>query len=70
MTSPCTTIQSDKSIEDALVLMTQKEIRHLPIVDEDDHLLGIISDRDIKWLCLVYYLMTSPTKVCHYLFQK
>lgn len=48
MTSPCTTIQSDKSIEDALVLMTQKEIRHLPIVDEEDHLLGIISDRDIK----------------------
>lgn len=48
MTSPCTTIQSDKSIEDALVLMTQKEIRHLPIVDEDNQLLGIISDRDIK----------------------
>ncbi|WP_323704560.1 CBS and ACT domain-containing protein [Mammaliicoccus sp. Dog046] len=48
MTSPCTTIRGDKSIEDALVLMTQKEIRHLPIVDEHDQLLGIISDRDIK----------------------
>nr|WP_263312983.1 CBS and ACT domain-containing protein [Mammaliicoccus sp. Marseille-Q6498] len=48
MTSPCTTIQGDKSIEDALVLMTQKEIRHLPIVNENEELLGIISDRDIK----------------------
>lgn len=48
MTSPCTTIQGNQSIEDALELMTQKEIRHLPIVNEKDELLGIISDKDIK----------------------
>lgn len=48
MTSPCTTIQSNKSIEDALNLMTQKEIRHLPVVNENNELLGIVSDRDIK----------------------
>ncbi|WP_301420614.1 CBS and ACT domain-containing protein [Mammaliicoccus lentus] len=48
MTSPCTTIQGNQSIENALELMTQKEIRHLPIVNEKDELLGIISDKDIK----------------------
>lgn len=48
MTSPCTTIQGNQSIENALDLMTQKEIRHLPIVNEKDELLGIISDKDIK----------------------
>ena len=48
MTSPCTTIQGKQSIENALELMTQKEIRHLPIVNEKDKLLGIISDKDIK----------------------
>ncbi|GGI40423.1 CBS and ACT domain-containing protein [Mammaliicoccus stepanovicii] len=48
MTSPCATILGNKSIEEALELMTEKEIRHLPIVNEDDELIGIISDRDIK----------------------
>lgn len=48
MTSPCATILGNKSIEEALELMTKKEIRHLPIVNEDDELIGIISDRDIK----------------------
>ncbi|WP_210618638.1 CBS and ACT domain-containing protein [Mammaliicoccus lentus] len=48
MTSPCTTIQGNQSIENALELMTQKEIRHLPIVNEKEELLGIISDKDIK----------------------
>lgn len=48
MTSPCITFHVNDSIEDAIKLMHDKKIRHLPIVDDTQHLLGIISDREIK----------------------
>ncbi|UBH21701.1 CBS and ACT domain-containing protein [Macrococcus armenti] len=48
MTSPCITFHVNDSIEDAIKLMHDKKIRHLPIVDDAQHLLGIISDREIK----------------------
>lgn len=48
MTSPCTTFYVNDSIEDAIKLMNDKKIRHLPIVDDAKHLLGIVSDREIK----------------------
>ncbi|CAM3541349.1 Inosine-5'-monophosphate dehydrogenase [Vibrio aerogenes CECT 7868] len=41
------TLQPSHTIEDALSLMTAHDIRHVPIVNESYHLLGIISQRDI-----------------------
>ncbi|TDM07656.1 CBS and ACT domain-containing protein [Macrococcus lamae] len=48
MTSPCLTINDHHTIEQALELMAQKDIRHLPVVDETMKVLGIVTDRDIN----------------------
>lgn len=48
MTSPCIMINERSTIEDALEIMAQKDVRHLPVIDNESHVVGIISDRDIK----------------------
>ncbi|TDM39738.1 CBS domain-containing protein [Macrococcoides goetzii] len=48
MTSPCITFNAEGTIEEIITLMHEKNIHHVPIVDDENRLLGIISDRDIK----------------------
>jgi len=47
MSKPLTTIQPRASLKDAIVLMQQKDIRRLPIIDKDGQLVGIITEKDI-----------------------
>jgi len=42
------TLTGEQTILDAHAIMHQHRIRHLPIIDEDQHLIGIVSDRDIR----------------------
>ncbi len=42
------TLSKKHSIRDALVTMKQNSIRHIPIVNEEDILIGIITERDVK----------------------
>lgn len=42
------TLTKDDSIASAIMLMEEKKIRHLPIVDECNHLVGLVTDRDIR----------------------
>ena len=42
------TLQPSHSIKDAIDLLREKKIRHLPITTEDGHVVGVLSDRDIK----------------------
>ncbi|MDQ0224573.1 acetoin utilization AcuB family protein [Metabacillus niabensis] len=42
------TLSSKHSIRDALITMKQNSIRHIPIVKEEDILIGIITERDVK----------------------
>lgn len=42
------TLTADSPIVDAMKLIELHQIRHIPVVDENDHLIGIISDRDIR----------------------
>ncbi|MCC6164429.1 MAG: CBS domain-containing protein [Acidobacteria bacterium] len=46
MTSHLVTVDSDKTCDDCMALMTDKRIRHLPVVD-NGRLVGIISIGDI-----------------------
>ena len=48
MTAKVITIGKDASILDARRLMTEHNIRHMPVVDENDKLIGIVTDRDIR----------------------
>ncbi|MFA7745030.1 CBS and ACT domain-containing protein [Salinicoccus roseus] len=48
MTSPVRTLTPEHTIEDALNMMSAYSFRHIPLVDEEENLVGIVSDRDIK----------------------
>ena len=47
MISNVFTLKPSDSVFDARVLMQGKDIRHIPIVDEANHLVGLVSQRDI-----------------------
>ena len=47
MTSPVETIRRDSSIDDALKVMLERHIRHVPIIDRDGMLCGMISMRSL-----------------------
>lgn len=42
------TLYPEDSIADAIKLMADKKIRHIPIIDENQFIIGLVSDRDIK----------------------
>jgi len=46
MTTKVLTVSADSRTEDCMALMSQKKIRHMPVVD-GDKVLGMISIRDI-----------------------
>lgn len=47
MSSPAVTITPDTPFQDALKLMRDRRFRRLPVVDEKDKLVGIVSERDL-----------------------
>ncbi len=47
MTSEPKCIGADRALADALAIMVECGCRSLPVVDEDEHALGVISIRDI-----------------------
>ncbi|RWZ59755.1 CBS domain-containing protein [Halobacillus fulvus] len=42
------TLHPDATIETALKLLHKHHIRHIPIVDDDNKVIGIVSDRDVR----------------------
>ncbi len=48
MTSEVITVTPDTSVVKASKLMKDHNIRRLPVVDTEGHVVGIVSDRDIK----------------------
>jgi acetoin utilization protein AcuB len=48
MTTDVVTIEEDASIMKASIIMKEKKIRCLPVVNKKGELVGIVSDRDLK----------------------
>jgi len=42
------TLAPTNTVLEALKLMREKKVRHLPVVDVEQHVLGVITERDIK----------------------
>lgn len=42
------TLSKNDSLSDAITVMGKNKIRHIPIVDNDNLLIGLVTDRDIK----------------------
>ncbi|MBI3107201.1 MAG: CBS domain-containing protein [Candidatus Rokubacteria bacterium] len=48
MSRPAATIRWDAPAREAAGLMRSRKIRHLPVVDAGDRLVGIVTDRDLR----------------------
>ena len=48
MNTDVVTLPPTATIEEALKLLKEHRIRHIPIVDEHMHVIGIVSDRDVR----------------------
>jgi len=48
MTPKVITIDKDASIFDAQEIMAKHTIRHLPVIDDENRLIGVVTDRDIR----------------------
>ncbi len=48
MTQKVITVTSETPLREAQELMQEHQIRHLPVVAPDNHLMGIVTDRDVR----------------------
>ena len=55
------TIRADAAYEDALRLMQDRALHHLPVLDDEGQLVGIVAERDLL-LAAMHYLQT-PVEV-------
>ncbi len=53
MTADPRTIRSDDPVSEALDALQTMTIRHLPVVDDDNNLIGMLTDRDLGALMRV-----------------
>ncbi|MGA2405058.1 MAG: CBS domain-containing protein, partial [Syntrophobacteraceae bacterium] len=56
MTTDLVTSRKEASIQEAMALMKQKSIRHLPVVDQEMKLLGWITDADLRGVLIASML--------------
>jgi CBS domain-containing protein len=50
MTRAPATVAADDRLLDAAMRMADRNVRHLPVVDGDRHVVGMLSDRDVRTL--------------------
>jgi len=48
MTRDVKTLPADVPLLDAMVFLREHSVRHVPVVDGDNALIGIVTDRDVK----------------------
>lgn len=51
MSSPAVTVTPDTDIEDCYELMSERQIRRLPVVDKNGRCVGIVAQADIARSC-------------------
>ena len=56
MREPEVTIGADASVREAAALMRERGIRHLPVLDARERLVGIVTDRDLRQVLLDFAL--------------
>lgn len=60
MTEKVITVQKDAGLFEVRNLMKENNIRHLPVVDGENRLIGIVTDRDLR-SAMPYRIYREPT---------
>jgi CBS domain-containing protein len=47
MTSPLVAINPDETFDEAIQVMRENHVHHLPVIDDEGHLLGIVAQSDL-----------------------
>ena len=55
MTRDVITLAADESLADAVIAMTDRRIRHIPLVDAEGRATGMIGGRDVLKMIAEYY---------------
>jgi acetoin utilization protein AcuB len=60
MTGPLLTLGHDASVAQAWGIMQARGVRHLPVLDADRRLIGILTDHDLRLVILARCLEEEP----------
>jgi len=59
MTRKVITVDPDNTVFEAQELMANNHVRHLPVIDANQHLIGIVTDRDIRSAMPYHFIKDS-----------
>ena len=60
MTRSLVTVGHDTTIADAWSIMRTRQVRHLPVLDADRRLIGILTDHDVRQVSLERSVQEEP----------
>ncbi len=58
MTPRVLCVRVNQSIDECMALMTQRRVRHLPVLDEGDHVIGVVSIGDLGKAIIAHHEFT------------
>jgi acetoin utilization protein AcuB len=63
MTGPLVTIGHDATVADAWSIIRSRQVRHLPVLDSDRRLIGMVTDHDLRLVILERCLQEEPDRL-------
>ncbi len=60
MQQPVLTIDAGARVDDAVRVMRERGVRHLPVLDADERLVGIATDRDLRQVLFDHERVVHP----------
>lgn len=67
MAGSLVTIGHDATVADAWGIMRTRQVRHLPVLDADRRLIGMLTDHDLRLVILERCLQEEPGQLGHVL---
>lgn len=67
MTGPLVTIGHEATVADAWSIIRSRQVRHLPVLDSDRRLIGMVTDHDLRLVILERCLREEPGRLAEIL---
>lgn len=63
MATPLVTVGHDTTVADAWSVMRARQVRHLPVLDVDRRLIGMLTEHDLRLVILERCLQEEPDRL-------